>query len=111
MKVVLLGEALAVEKLQVVLLEVLGTAEKDLFGLGKALWLGQFRAGEFKRTGEIRNLKEPVFRRLDFRDELGAGRKDRKCLFEKGGQVFLSVVVVDLKFVEGVEIRSTLKQA
>ena len=105
MKVVPLGEALAVEKLQVVLLEVLGAAEEDLFGFGEALRLGQFRAGEFKRTGEIRDLKEPVFRRLDFGNELGTGRKDRESLFEKRSQVALTVVVIDLEFAVGIELR------
>ena len=52
-----LDEALAVEKLQVVLLEVLGSTEEDLFGFGKALRLGQLGSSEFKRAGEIGNLK------------------------------------------------------
>ena len=103
MKVVSLGEALAVEKLQVVLLEVLDAAEEYLFGFGKTLRLGQFRPGEFKCAGDVCNLEESVFRRLDFGNELGTGRKDRESFLQKRGQVVLTVIVVDLELVKGVE--------
>ena len=50
-------ECLAVEELQIVLLEVLFAAEEDPFRFGKAFRLGEFGSGEFKRTGEIRDLE------------------------------------------------------
>ena len=103
-------ECLAVEELQIVLLEVLFAAEEDPFRFGKAFRLGEFGSGEFKRTGEIRNLKEPVFRRLDFGNELGAGGVDRECLLEKRSQVVLTVVIIDLQLVIGIELRRVRDQ-
>jgi len=68
------------------------------------------RAGEFKRAGDVGDLEETVFRGLDFRNELRAGGEDGECFLEKGGQVVLTVVIVDLQLVEGGELVRTIHE-
>jgi len=96
-------KAFAIQKFQVVLPESFRASEESVFGRRKTVWFIQLRAGEFKCAGDVRNLEETVLRWFDFGNELRAGGKDGECLLEKGGQVVLSVVVVDLQLVKGGE--------
>ena len=73
-------EQLAIKKFQVILLELLLSAEEDVLGFGKALGLGQLGAGQFKGTGDVGNLEESVFGRLDRRDEFRSRGIDGKGL-------------------------------
>ena len=98
-------EQLAIKKFQVILLELLLSAEEDVLGFGKALGLGQLGAGQFKGAGDVGNLEESVFGRFYSRDEFRSGGIDGKGLLEKRGELALAVVVIDLQFVVGIEFR------
>ena len=100
-----LFEQLAVKEFQVILLELLLSAEEDVFGLGKSLRLGQFGAGQLKRAGDIGNLEESVFGRLDGRDEFCSRGIDGKGLLKKRGEFALTVVVIDFQLVVGIEFQ------
>ena len=75
------GKYLAVENFEVVLLEVLSSAEKHLLGFGEAFVAGHFLSSQLKGAGNVGDLKKTISGGLDVRDEqrrgllLASGRK------------------------------------
>ena len=100
-----LGEAFAVKNLQVVLPEVFGTAEEDGFRFRQSLCRSKLFACEFKSAGNVGNLKETISRRLDIGDEFRSGGEEGERFSDESRQGGLSVVVVHLELVKGVESR------
>ena len=56
-----LGKDLAVKEFQVILLELLFSAEEDMLGLGKAFGLGQLGSCQLKSADDVGDLEESVF--------------------------------------------------
>lgn len=84
-----LGKDLAVKEFQVILLELLFSAEEDVLGLGKSFGLGQLGSCQFKCAGDVGNLEETVLGWLDRRDEFRPGGVDSKGFLEKRGECSL----------------------
>ena len=99
-----LGKDLAVKEFQVILLELLFSTEEDMLGLGKAFGLGQLGSCQFKSANDVGDLEEAVFRRFYSWDEFSSRGVDSKGFLEKRGEFALSVVVIDLQLVVGIEI-------
>ena len=98
-----LDEHLFVEDLQIVFSKVLGAAEECRFGFRQAVCAFEFFAREFKRARYVGDLKKPILCWFDVGDKLCSGGKKGEGLFDEPRQGGLPVVVIDLKFVEGVE--------
>ena len=98
-----LDEHLFIKDLQVVFPKVLGAAEECRFGFRQAVGAFEFFAREFKRTRYVSDLKKPILCGFDIGDKLGSGGEKCEGLFDEMGQRGLTIVVIDLKLVEGVE--------
>lgn len=95
-----LCEELAVEQLQVVLSKILRTSEEGVFRFGQPAGVFEVKPSQLKCASNVCGLEQVISRRLHIGDEFGRGRKKRERLFQKRGQLALSVVIVDLDFVK-----------
>lgn len=89
-----LFDQLAIKKLEIVFLEVLGPAEEGVFRKGKASGRTEFGPGEFKCANYVCGLEQSIMRGLHRSHELGARGENCKRFLEKFGEFGLSVVVI-----------------
>lgn len=95
-----LFDQLAIKKLEIVFLEVLGPAEEGVFRKGKAFGRTEFGSGEFKCANYVCGLEQSIMRGLHRRHELCARRENSKRFLKKFGEFGLSVVVIHFQGVK-----------
>ena len=93
-------DALSVQKLQVVLLELLDAPEKGNLRFGETFLREKLGSSQFKSTGDVRHLEEAISGGFNVGYEFGARCKYGEGLLEKVGQPRLAIVIVYLKLVE-----------